>query len=130
MLYPPINIPQLRQVVRDEVRQRIEEGCDISTLPERVDAAGDDRDRLLEAYEALLALQPRPGFPFVEPSDLPGIRAARPKQRHFDDSRGANVDDTVADRIHGGWLGRCAGLMLGKPFESSPFVQDAQAIRK
>jgi ADP-ribosylglycohydrolase len=143
MLYPPINVRQLRQVVRDEVRQRAEEGCEVGQLGRRAEDAGEDRDRLLAVYEDLLALQPRPDFPFIEPSDLAGIRAARPAGGMAAARSGhvatpprvaavapSHIDAAVADRIHGGWLGRCAGLMLGKPFESSPFVEDAQAIRR
>ena len=57
----------------------------------------------------------REGYPYVEPSDLAGIRARRRSAEHS-----YVADDalrTLDERIYGGWLGRCAGCLLGKPVE-------------
>lgn len=53
--------------------------------------------------------------PFHEPSDLAGIRAARPQQPRLEkfDLASARLEETV----RGGWLGRMAGCLLGKPVE-------------
>ncbi|MEA4824205.1 MAG: ADP-ribosylglycohydrolase family protein [Clostridiaceae bacterium] len=51
-------------------------------------------------------------YPYIEPSDLDGIRAARPDAR-------ITLPDTVPDekRIRAAWEGRIAGCLLGKPVE-------------
>lgn len=69
------------------------------------------------AFDALLdralSLPVRADYPWVEPSDLAEIQAARP-----DGPRALAVDESrMADRIAGAWLGRCAGCLLGKPVE-------------
>nr|HID13384.1 hypothetical protein [Anaerolineae bacterium] len=62
-----------------ECQQRVEEGCD----PAAVEAIADEVDLdappevLQRAYDRLMALQPAGDFPYHEPSDLAGIRAAR-----------------------------------------------------
>ena len=50
----------------------------------------------------------------AEPSDYPAIVAALDEIPDLPVPAGS-----VADRIHAGWLGRCAGNSLGKPFESA-----------
>ena len=70
-----------------------------------------------EAQDLLIAAQDLPvarGYEFVEPSDLAGIRKERPRARKpvLKMTRPA-----LLDRLHGAWLGRCAGCLLGKPVE-------------
>lgn len=55
-------------------------------------------------------------YPYEEPSDLESIRASRPDgPRRFATKL---TENDLFDRIHGAWLGRCAGNLLGKPVES------------
>jgi len=124
------SVERLRQLLHDELRQRREEGCDISGLEPRVADAEDDRERMLELYDELMRLEPSPGFPFEEPSELADIRAARPQPAPSSVQPPDAVDEVVADRIHGGWLGRCAGLVLGKPLEMTPFVEQPEMVRR
>jgi hypothetical protein len=49
-----------------------------------------------------------------EPSDLAGIQAARPNGPRQVVDPGCDL----GDRLHGAWLGRCAGCLLGKPIEN------------
>ncbi|MBD3243458.1 MAG: hypothetical protein GF331_22905 [Chitinivibrionales bacterium] len=51
-----------------------------------------------------------------EPWDLERIMAARPTPR-LDSYEQELSDDDLRDRIHGAWLGRIAGCVLGKPLE-------------
>ncbi len=111
-----------RQLIRVELTQRREEGCDVSNIEPRVQAALAAEPRDDAAFEALYneldALTPASSFPYEEPSDLDDIRALRP-----DGPRRMALslsDDEIHDRIHGAWLGRAAGCLLGKPVEGWP----------
>ena len=54
--FPPL--AQLKEILRDEVQQRREEGCIVGELPAQIASAGDDRARLMTLYGALTALTP------------------------------------------------------------------------
>ena len=106
-----------------ERAQAEEEGRDISALAGTFDALQSDavpedeafQSRARELLAASIRAPMRPDYRYVEPSDLEGIRAARP-----DAPRVLNVstgDAELRDRLHGALLGRCAGCLLGKPVE-------------
>ena len=108
-----------RSIIATEVVQRREEGCDVSSVEPRVDAAladeGTPDDVFATLYDELDSLAPDEAFPYEEPSDLAAIRACRP-----DGPRRMEVrlgESEVRDRILGAWLGRAAGCSLGKPVE-------------
>jgi hypothetical protein len=109
---------KLESMVRDELRQCEEEGRDaekVAGLREEHKAAGDDEAKLRDIWSRVLSLPIRDDFPFEEPNGLDDIRALRP-----DGPRRLEVpsdDDFLFDRLHGAWLGRCAGCALGKPVE-------------
>ena len=111
-----------RQLLGMELVQRREEGCDVSQLEPKVLAANEDesaQDRVfVDLYDELIALSPDPSFPYEEPSELDAIKALRPagpRRMEVTDS-----EQTLRDRIYGGWLGRAAGCSLGKPVEGWP----------
>lgn len=116
-------MPELeRSLIKVELTQRREEGCDVSDIAARVEAAladSDSSDHVFTGlYDELMALQPAQSFPYAEPNDLAAIRAERP-----DGPRRMDValsPEAVLDRIHGAWLGRAAGCSLGKPVEGWP----------
>ena len=103
----------LRNLVKEEITQCAEEGCGVDGFAERLEAAVTDA-QVMDLYWDLRKLRTAADFPYDEPSHLAGIRAARPA-----DSLRWNVatDDALLDRVHGAWLGRIAGCMLGKPVE-------------
>jgi ADP-ribosylglycohydrolase len=113
----------LRSIIRQELEQRREEGCDTTAIDDRIRAALEDPDGTEDSdyetlYESLIHLEPVATFPYAEPSSLSAIRALRP-----DGPRKMDVDlsdDDLLDRIHGAWLGRSAGCALGKPVEGWP----------
>jgi ADP-ribosylglycohydrolase len=105
-----------------ERRQCAEEGKDLSPLAEvfaRVEALDLEDLANQPAAQALLdrtaALPVRPDFPYQEPSDLEGIRAARPAPVELPSLR--LTDAELRDRVYGAWLGRVSGCLLGKPVE-------------
>lgn len=113
------NLSDLR-VEREQLR---DEGKDLSGLaPEfdRLEAAAAPADPEWQRQAQYLSdrtqqLPQVQGYAFAEPSDLAGIRRARPQaEREF----GLRLSDAeLLDRIYGAWLGRCAGCLLGKPVE-------------
>ncbi len=106
-----------------ERRQCLEEGKDLSPLEDEfARVAGLDLEDLANqpAAQALLdatyALPISTDFPYREPSDLAGIRAARPTDRPTLPALNL-TDPKLRDRLHGAWLGRVSGCLLGKPVE-------------
>lgn len=71
-----------------------------------------------ELYDALMEQPPCPGLLRREPSGLAEIRDLRPPREETPPGGppGGKPPDRL-DRVHGAWLGRCAGCLLGKPFE-------------
>jgi len=105
----------LKNLVKEEITQRGEEGCDVSGFMERWETASAEAE-LMALYYDLQKLRLRADFPYVEPSHLAGIRALRPG-KPASGGWAVTLDDAVLDRIHGAWLGRIAGCMLGKAVE-------------
>lgn len=115
---------RLKGIVHLEIRQRGEEGCDVSGFQDKWAAAGDDETKLMAVYQQVMALEIRADFPYQEPSDLPGIRALRPKG-----PRQLPADKAEAEwlnQFQGAWLGRSIGCALGKPLESGPFMAGSE----
>ena len=103
-----------------EYRQAIEEGLEIAEYEALFNATfampkGDAKDRISDVlFDLVLNAPTREDYPYDEPSDLDGIRALckpYPIQGALPD------EDTLRDRIHGAWLGRVIGCLLGKPVE-------------
>lgn len=103
----------LKNLIKEEITQRAEEGCDVSGYEERWQGASSDA-QLMELYLDLCKLRTKADFPYVEPSHLAGIRISRPSESQ---QVSVKIDDALLDRVHGAWLGRIAGCMLGKPVE-------------
>ncbi len=72
-------------------------------------------EQALRLTDRVQTLPLRQDFPHHEPDDLRGIRAARGRGPTVPRWRGSRAQ--LADRVRGGFLGRVAGCMLGKPFE-------------
>jgi len=107
-----------KKLIKTELRQRREEGCNVTNISERIAKALEDKapDHAFQTlYDELLALPIDDAFAYDEPSTLAEIQAARPKY-----SPNTTViwdEEVIADQIYGGWLGRAVGCCLGKPVE-------------
>ena len=117
-----------------EYKQSVEEGLDISTYKElfsTVSTLPNDEikkklgDTLFEIIQHAKIL---PGYPYLEPSALEEIRALR-----TDEVIGFGEAPETAllrDKLHGAWLGRICGCMLGKTVEGirtnelTPFLKE------
>ena len=110
---------------------------DIETERRQCEGEGRDLSSVEEDFERVLALdlndlnnQPqaqalldktillplKPDFKYVEPSDLAGIKAARPANRPKLPALTLSAAE-LEDKIYGAWAGRCTGCLLGKPVE-------------
>ena len=105
--------------LKTEYRQSVEEGLDIEPYEALFDAVrmlpkNEIKKRLGDIlFEIVLHAKQKEGYPYMEPSDLDGIRALR--RPHTVDGR---VDTAqTEDKISGAWLGRICGCMLGKTVE-------------
>ena len=107
--------------LRDELAQCRDEGRDLSAVEAQFAQVMEldldqpaNQQRAAALLDRTIALPTRPGYPHDEPSDLEGIRAltvAGLQRRRAADPL------SLSDRLHGAWLGRCAGCLLGKPVE-------------
>ncbi|NLE13029.1 MAG: ADP-ribosylglycohydrolase family protein [Clostridiales bacterium] len=104
-----------------EYKQAFEEGKDVEALKPVFDAvialeSSDSKKRLAnDLYDIVQELPIREGYPYVEPSDLEGIKAARPANRPV--LPAIPDDKKLLDRFRGAWYGRVCGCLLGKPIE-------------
>ncbi|MCD9023706.1 ADP-ribosylglycohydrolase family protein [Cohnella silvisoli] len=112
----------LKQLLRDELKQKRLDGCELPGWDERVETVDEeDESALLALWKEMYAAVPAAGPDTNQPSDLAGIRALRP-----DGPRSLPVSHTEEewqDRFLGAWLGRCVGCALGKPIETPDFMQ-------
>lgn len=100
-----------------EYQQRREEGFDVRAV--RIDPEAlpkMPKASLVRLFRQLLDTQPLVDYPYVEPGSLEAIQAARPAGYRSYDL--VLTPAELYDRIHGGWLGRVAGCVLGKPIEA------------
>jgi ADP-ribosylglycohydrolase len=111
--------------LRTELLQSRDEGKDISAFEGRVDEIvkmpKDKPEREADAEVVFAEIEKLPvakGYKYVEPSDIEGIRNERPAS-----GKGLKLginrpdENTLLDKVYGGWLGRCAGCLLGQPIE-------------
>jgi ADP-ribosylglycohydrolase len=110
----------LRGLVKEEVKQRYEEGCSVEGFEEKVEKAGDDEAKLMGIYKELQGLNISEEFPYVEPSELDEIRKQRTKGPRRLSAR--LNENQWRDKFLGAWLGRSAGCALGKPVEAGDFM--------
>ena len=115
---PPRLGYELMDLLRAEIVQLSEEGCDVSGARrelEALESSGPSGSELEAIFNSLDPLQPEADFGYDEPNDYAAILKARPETggNRFELS---NLDD----RMLGAWLGRCAGCLLGKLVEGWP----------
>jgi transcriptional regulator with XRE-family HTH domain/ADP-ribosylglycohydrolase len=102
-----------------EYEQSMEEGLDIehyrdvfaavSRLPK-----GEIKKKLGDVLFEVVANAPqREGYPYIEPSELEQIRALRRRPA----MPTAYDPDSLEQKIHGAWMGRICGCLLGKTVE-------------
>ena len=119
------NEPWLRdsQGIKTEAVQAIDEGLiskedkealsrfeEVINLPE----GGEKEKEASELLDWVQTLNVMPGYKYYEPNSYDEIKKAKTGQY---DKAFTGSDEKLYDKIYGGWLGRCAGCLLGKPVE-------------
>jgi len=121
-----MNIPYLNieSLITYELMQRAEEGIDVSPYQKRwedlkVAASDQFSDEKLSLFTEIAALPVPDRILIDEPSTLQEIREQCPHHRvQIPEFRLSPAK--MSDRIAGGWFGRAAGCLLGKPVEKIP----------
>lgn len=105
-----------------EYRQCIEEGKDLQRYQELFLAVNRmppsaAREQMADILFGIALNSPKTAdYPYQEPSDLETIRLYRPSNRYVP-SHPLPTRERLKDKIHGAWLGRICGCLLGKPIE-------------
>ena len=101
-----------------EYKQSIEEGLDIETYKDVFSAAArlpkDEHKKKLgdTLFEIVINAKQKEGYSYIEPSDLESIKDLR---KPYSYQKNSPLD--LEDKIHGAWMGRICGCMLGKTVE-------------
>lgn len=117
-----------------EYVQCLEEGLDVAQYKDLFDAIArlprsKEKKKFGDVlFEMTLNAKKRADYAYEEPSDLPSIRALRkayPIDLQVDEKR-------LESQLHGAWLGRICGCLLGKAVEGVrtdeliPFLKESQ----
>jgi ADP-ribosylglycohydrolase len=120
-----------KNLLKYEVKQRAQEGCTLKPANwfERIERIDQTDISGLEQFEDdLMALSPDEAFPYVENSDLEAIQTVRPNGVR--DMKKKIGERDYFQKVHGAWLGRCVGVMLGRPFDIEPFTAHPQNLQR
>lgn len=104
-----------------EYLQSIEEGLDIETYKGLFEIVArlpmDEIKKKLGdvLFEIVINAKIRSDYQYSEPSELEKIKALRKKENRNFDKRLS--EEELENRVHGAWLGRICGCMLGKTVE-------------
>lgn len=114
----------LRELIELEITQKMEEGAELVEKEWRQKLAGidpQDQAKLQNLYAELQALEVPAECSFLEPYELDAIREQAPDA--VDLGNEPIGEKEFFDKLHGGWIGRCCGCSLGRPFETPPYTK-------
>lgn len=109
----PLSVIENR--LKEEIISRSLAGYCIDGLAARLESARGSRPVLMALHDELQHLPQQDRWQYVEPSALPDIQAQRPPAPTLPAFYLSEAE--VLNKIYGGWLGRAAGCILGKPLE-------------
>ncbi len=101
-----------------EYQQSIEEGLDIEAYKDVFSAVArlpkDEHKKKIgdTLFEIVINAKQKEGYPYIEPSNLEAIKDLRKPYVYKNNSP---LD--LEDKIHGAWMGRICGCMVGKTVE-------------
>lgn len=102
-----------------EYQQSLEEGLDVERYGDIFSAVsrlpkGEIKKKLGDVlFEIVMSAEQKEGYPYIEPSELEKIRALRKNV----EACGAYDESALESKIHGAWMGRICGCLLGKTVE-------------
>lgn len=120
-------LPLLRQYLERIIAQRHAQGRRIDGLQVELSRLPDSYDAMTEFMQRLNRLEMRDDFPYEEPEDWEGIRAAR--RPDFPEGR-IGAARTAAEkkaRARSAFMASVAGCILGKPLEIDPTLDEIRA---
>lgn len=103
-----------------EYRQAMEEGLDVMLYEDLFKAVakfpkGEHKKRLSDVlFDIVCSCSEIEGYAYHEPSDFPAIQALC---KPYTFVQNLPSDSVLKEKIHGAWLGRMCGCLLGKPIE-------------
>lgn len=120
MLLPPelLRVRLLRVVADKSAQGHVTDG-----LVEELKALPNSYDALLDFAHRIADLPLRDDWPYVEPSDLPGILDECDPNRELGALAPVDVDD-ASRRVEAAFLGSVCGCVLGKPVEINPTLAE------
>ncbi len=102
-----------------EYQQSLDEGLDIERYGEVFSSVsrlpkGEIKKKLGDVlFDIVVSAKPKEGYPYIEPSEIEKIKSLR-----INNETTYTYDESVLeDKIHGAWMGRICGCMLGKTVE-------------
>lgn len=101
-----------------EYTQSIEEGLDIEAYKDSFLAVSrlpkDEKKKKFGdiLFEIVASAKQKEGYPYLEPSELDAIKDLRKPYAYK-----KNAAENLENKIHGAWIGRICGCMLGKTVE-------------
>lgn len=110
--------------VKQEINERRLRGQVMDGYMQQWEDARQQRPALMALHDSLRAAPMQAEWPYIEPSDLAGIQAARPQAVALPALYLAESE--LLNKIYGGWLGRICGCILGKPLEMGMSQADIQ----
>lgn len=123
MIQPDYN-PNKGELYSDELMieymQCIDEGLDVENLRPLFEAVADldaspNREKLADVlFDYVINAPVSENYRYNEPSELEDIKKLRIP---YASEKKILSDDELENRIHGAWLGRVCGCLLGKPLE-------------
>lgn len=103
-----------------EYTQSVEEGKDIEKYKNLFSAVAempldDSKVEMADILADIVVNAPiKEGYPYNEPSTLDEIRALRPQWQEI---KKEISEEELREKLHGAWMGRICGCLLGKPIE-------------
>ena len=123
-MLPPVKL--LKQMLRDIIRQKGQQGHDVEGLEHEMDSLPDSYDVCAAFALKLKDLPIRPDWPYVEPNDLDAIWKECAPDRPLGAMCKVDLEDS-AKHVETAFLASVCGCILGKPLEVNPTLEE---IRK